>query len=270
MRRSICARIAAPELVDALDGREQPHRRHERDHARDQPHHGEVEPDQVVEAGPPDLDRDLLAGPQRRAVDLGDRGRGDRGPIEAWRTARPATRRARRRSVRATWRQANAPTSSWSRVRARMTCGGNRSGRVDMIWPTFTNVAPSAISSATSRVANHVWRAALPRSVTSRASQPTIHTTPCVISRAATHRPRPANRSIRTGASPLTGWLCPIPGGPSAGGGGFTGPAGGASRGHRAGPHGRDRPGAATHGRGSRPPAPSRHGMAQRVQGLNG
>ena len=36
-----------------------------------------------------------------------------------------------------------------------MMCGGNRSGRVDMIWPTLTNVAPSAMSSVASRSANH-------------------------------------------------------------------------------------------------------------------
>jgi hypothetical protein len=56
--------------------------------------------------------------------------------------------------VRSTWRQAKAPTLSCSRTSELMMWGGNRSGRVDMIWPTFTKVAPSAMISAVSRDAN--------------------------------------------------------------------------------------------------------------------
>ena len=57
-------------------------------------HGGEVSSDELGDVGPLDLDNDALAGQEAGAMDLGDRGGGNRGPVEFRRKSRQGARRA--------------------------------------------------------------------------------------------------------------------------------------------------------------------------------
>ena len=76
-------------------------------------------------------------------------------------------------NVRCTSSYANGPTLSCSVSSARITCGGNRSGRVDMICPTLTNVAPSPRNSPTTQRAEPLLPPRSPCSSTTSTAQPT-------------------------------------------------------------------------------------------------
>ena len=104
------------------------------------------------------------------------------------------------RNVRSTSSHGKGPTLSCSVSSSAMRCGGNRSGRVDMICPTLTNVAPSARNSPTTVRANHACRRSRGAKSTKSTTQPTKNRTSANSTSEKIAKARSPNRTVLTGA----------------------------------------------------------------------
>ena len=130
---------------------------------QDHPEVLHVGPDGLGDARVLHLDRDLAAVVQPRAVDLADRGGGDRLLVEARRTSRRAARRARTRSPCACRRSApsgaasrSSPSLRWNS--SRYSSGTRPTSRNDSTWPSFIAapfIVPSAVTICS---AASMWR----------------------------------------------------------------------------------------------------------------
>ena len=103
-------------------------------------------------------------------VHLRDRGRGERGFVEAGVQLRRPACRARPRSPCARRAPGNGATWSRSRLSSSAISGGSRSRRVDSTWPNLTKIGPSSCSARRRRLPRGKSASALTAGVNGRSS----------------------------------------------------------------------------------------------------